>query len=47
MKVSSTKLKKLPIFQEELPKFENQKFHIFCLLRENFSNTNAKVKSFL
>ena len=47
MEVSSTKLKQLPIFQEELPKFENQKLHIFCLLRENFSSINAKKKSFL
>ena len=31
----------------ELAKSENQKFYIFCLLRENFSNINAKEKSFL
>ena len=42
-----SKLKKLPIFQEKFPKYENQKFHDFWLLRENFSNITAKEKSFL
>ena len=35
-------LKKFLYFSKELAKPENQKFHIFCLLRENFSNINAK-----
>ena len=34
-------------FRKELAKPENKKFHIFCLLRENFSNISAKQKSFL
>ena len=40
MELSSPKFKKLL-------KPENQKFHIFCLLRENFSNISAKEKGFL
>ena len=47
MELFSPKLKILLIFQEELAKRENQKFHIFCFLRENFSNISAKEKSFL
>ena len=47
MELFSSKLKKPIIFQEELRNPENKKFHIFCLLRENFSNISAKEKSFL
>ena len=48
--------KKCLIFQEmelcspkpkKFAKPENQKFHIFCLLRENFLNITAKEKKFL
>ena len=35
------------IFQVELAGPENQKFHIICLLRQNFSNISAKENSFL
>ena len=31
----------------ERAKSENQKNYIFCLLRKNFSNINAKERSFL
>ena len=41
-----TSLKNL-YFRRELAKPENQKFHIFCLSRENFSNKSAKRKKFL
>ena len=44
MELSSFKLKKLFVFQEELPKSENKKIHIFCLLKENFSNVSAEEK---
>ena len=47
MELSSLKLKDFPIFQEELPKTEKQKFYNFCLLRENFSNISTKEKNFL
>ena len=47
MKLSSPKLKKLFIFQEKLAKLENQKNFVFCLLRENFSNINAKEVTIL
>ena len=32
------------IFQEELARPENKKIHIFCLLREKFSNISTKEK---
>ena len=47
MELSSPKLKKFFIFQEELLKSENKKLDIFCLLRENSPNISAKGKSFL
>ena len=34
MELSRPKLKKLLIFQAEIPKSKNQKFHIFCLLKK-------------
>ena len=50
-KLSSPNLKKLNIFQKELPKHENQKFlkflFTFFLQRENFSSINTKEKRFL
>ena len=42
-----TSLKNFLYFSRELEKPEKQKFHIFCLLRENFSNISTKEKSFL
>ena len=42
MELSSYQLKKILIFQGKLPKPEKQKFHIFYLLRENFSNKSTK-----
>ena len=45
MELYSSKFKKLLYFRRELPKPENQKFHIFCLLRENFSNISTKEVS--
>ena len=42
----SSKFKKLLYFRRKLPKPENQKFHIFCLLRENFSNISTKEVSY-
>ena len=52
MELSSHKVKKLPIFQEgtckaEKPKVSDFSFHVFCLLREKFSNISAEEKSFL
>ena len=47
MELFSSKLKKPIIFQEKLRNPENKKFYIFYLLRENFSNINAREKSFL
>ena len=47
MVLSSLKLKKLNIFQEKLANPENQKFHIFYLLKGNFLNISAKQKGFL
>ena len=52
MELSSSKTKKALIFQEGTrkalkSKFSYIAFHIFCLLRENFSNISAKEKSFL
>ena len=47
MELSCHKYKKLLIFQEGACKLENKKFHIFCLLRGNFSNISAKEKSLL
>ena len=45
MELFSHKIKKFLYFKRELAKPENQKFHIFCLLRENFSNISTKEKS--
>ena len=44
MGLSSHRLKKILILQEEPPKPENQKFSIFCLWRKNFSNITQKKK---
>ena len=47
MELSSLRLKNFLYFRRELAKPKKQRFHIFCLLRENFSNISAKEKRFL
>ena len=46
MELFCHKYEKLLILQEGACKLENQKFHIFCLFREKFSNSSAKEKGF-
>ena len=47
MEFPSLKLETFLYFRREHAKPENKKFHMFCLLRENFSNISEKEKSFL
>ena len=44
MESSKPKLKKFLIFQEELAKPKNKRFHTFSLLIENISNISVKEK---
>ena len=44
--ISSPKLKNLLYFRGELAKPENQKFHIFCFLRQDFSHIRTQKQSY-